>query len=455
MGHDRRLRRDARRLADDPEAAALLECLAEHLFDPALDAAFLSRVCGATQAVRKRLAAKVGPLSKYVAELRMAKAASLVRETQAPIAEIGRQVGYPVVRSFRRVFSGAHGVSPSEMRRKARAQGGEAAAGTDEEPEIEAGGDAARRARARRLRRRRTLGMLDARRAEALRFELRRLHPRLDEMEHDARSSEAVAMIEPHPVLLTPTGDWLEEIAANSAFGQILDLPEDEQRFALLQGMRLGNVTAFHQLFRFSRELIQYDAERAIEVARLGVELAEPHRELMRGAGDHWQAMAWVCLARVQAHAGDFGGADQSLGFALTEVGGEEGLEPRVELELRRVEGLIRQRQRRHREAARALDRAVELGRELEVSHPERRQSVLARLELASAMGAAGAAFALIRELEELLDAVAAGGRRSTLWHAFLPFHEAKAHAAAGQPCCAERCLPASSSPSPFTSWRA
>ncbi len=37
-------RRDARRVAGDPEAAALLECLAENLFNPALDTGFMGRV---------------------------------------------------------------------------------------------------------------------------------------------------------------------------------------------------------------------------------------------------------------------------------------------------------------------------------------------------------------------------------------------------------------------------
>ncbi len=47
MNLKQRIRRDARLVAGDREASALLACLVEHLFDPDLDAGYLAKVCGA------------------------------------------------------------------------------------------------------------------------------------------------------------------------------------------------------------------------------------------------------------------------------------------------------------------------------------------------------------------------------------------------------------------------
>ncbi|MCP3993819.1 MAG: helix-turn-helix transcriptional regulator, partial [bacterium] len=94
MDFKQRIRQDARRLAGDREASALLECLAENLFDPLLDVQFMGTVCGAPRAVRDRLAAVVGPLKSYVVELRMIEAKPLVRDTNLSIAEIGKKIGY-------------------------------------------------------------------------------------------------------------------------------------------------------------------------------------------------------------------------------------------------------------------------------------------------------------------------------------------------------------------------
>ncbi len=104
MTLQQRIRRDAKLLAGDPEAAALHACLVEHLFDPALDAHFIAKVCGKGRDVRERLAARVGPLKGYATELRMIEAEPLVRETDLPIAEVSVRLGYTAVRTFRRAF---------------------------------------------------------------------------------------------------------------------------------------------------------------------------------------------------------------------------------------------------------------------------------------------------------------------------------------------------------------
>ena len=437
MTVDQRIRQDARLLAGDPQAAALLECLAEHIFDPALDLTFLTRVCGASRLVRDRLAAKIGSIKAYITELRMMEAERLVRDTEESIADIGKRVGYPVNRTFRRTFQSAHGVTPSEMRQQKapRPEVADPAPTADDldEPPIEVDERLTPGALASRIRRRAALGLLDRGRAAGLRFRLRRRHPELEEV-GGQKDGPANQQQPQYPVLLTPTGDHLEKIAAGAVFGEVLDLPEAEVRFALLEGVRLGNVTAFRHLFQLCTYLVQWNRDRALTLAELGVQLIEQHRDLMGEEGDDWKALAWTLLGRVQVIAGDDGGAEKSLGFAWEEVRGAD-MPSWVEIELRRVEGSLRLRQRRQDEAVRALDRAVELGRTLGRFHPDRAQALLERLELASGLSDAEAGFKLCDELEEL---VAAYGEVPTLWHGFVAYHRGKAFAAAGQDSCAE-----------------
>ncbi|MCP3963890.1 MAG: helix-turn-helix transcriptional regulator [bacterium] len=441
MTFDQRLHRDARLLAGDPEAAALFECLVKHLFDPALDKTYLARVCGAKRAARERLAAKLGmKINVYVTELRMIEAKRRVLETKETIAEIGKRVGIPVERTFRRLFGKAHGMASKDMRAESRApkptdttdgdDGDEAR--TEVEPRTEDDDRPKKRALAARLRRRATAGLLDREGATELRFSLRRRHPALDEAEARAREVPPGQEYPQYPVLLTPTGDHLERIAAASAYGEIMDMPEDEARFTLTEGLRLGNVTAFRHLYQVCALLVQHDRDRALLMAELGVQLIEQHRELMGEEGDDWKAMAWARLARIQSIAGEDGGAEKSLGFAWEEVLGGE-LPAWVEIEVRRVEGTLRNRQRRWDEATRALDRAVELADDPEL-RPKRAEVLLERLELATGLGDAEAGLELCDRLQEWIDTHESV---ATLWHGFVAYHRGKAFAAAGRECCA------------------
>ncbi len=434
----RRIRRDARLLADDPEAAALHECLVEHLFDPDLDETFLARVCGATRRVRGRLAARVGTLWAYVTELRMIEAKRRVLETAEPVAGIARRLGYRVPRTFRRAFVKAHGATPRELRRAARDATPEPPA-DDETREAGFEDDArlAPGALAARSRRRLVLGLLDREAVGELRARLRRRHPRLDE----APAGEQPPAYVQHPVILTPTGDTLEEVAAAHVFGKLFELPEDELRFALVHGVHFGTPAAFQTLHRLCGAVVPDDGERAMLIAELAVQMIEPHRRYMGETADQWKAMAWTLLGRVQAMAGHDGGAERSLGFALAEVG-EDALEPWVEIEVRRLEGMLRVRQRRYREAARALDRAADLGRGLDRSNAERFQVVLERLELASALGDVETGLALLEEIRELNEAHAgAGGDRATFRRCVALYHGARLLAAGGDHGGAETCL--------------
>ncbi len=454
MHPNRRIRRDARRLADDPEAAAFFECLVKHAFDPALDRTFISKQCDAPKSVRRRLAKKIGPLGKYVTALRMTKAKRLVLETELTISEISKRTGYTQRRTFRRNFRDAHGLSPYDLRKQTATDtaGATVSDATDtpetiEPPEPAPNTDAdgpARRARAAQLCRQRVLGMLDPRQANELRLELRRRYPQLDAEKAKPTDDDPPAgddSVTTLPIVLTPTGDRLEDLAADSAFSTIFDLPPAEQRFALLRGLQLGNITAFHHLSRFALARVYADAERSLRFARLGVELVDNHRAQMNGQGDQWKALAWVGLGRVQVFSGHFGDADQSLAFAAAEVGGDGRLEPWVEIELRAVEGLIRRTQRRDAEAARAFDRALELGRELHPRDPQRSESVLQRLELASATGDAQSGFDLADELEELVTNASEPVPYATLWRGLIAHHRAKAYSAMGLDDAAERLL--------------
>ncbi len=259
MNVQQRIRRDARLVADDPAAAALLECLAKHIFDPDLDTRFLARVCGATRDVRNRLTAKIRPLKAYVTELRMIEAGRLVRDTDMPIPEIARKVGFRVERSFRRTFKRCHGASASKIRQQLAAERAQqtpvdpaaAAQSAVDQLETAAGeaapGEAAPGAPAARLRRRAAAALLDERRAAELRLELRRRHPQLEPgayhaslhgtAEGETEEDEAPPQL---PTLLMPTGDYLETFTAGAVFEKILELPDEALPHALLQGVRMG-----------------------------------------------------------------------------------------------------------------------------------------------------------------------------------------------------------------------
>ncbi len=125
-----------------------------------------------------------------------------------------------------------------------------------------------RRALAARLCQQRVLGMLEPRLAGELRLELRRRYPRLDAAETAATAGEATdgAPLEDRPeglpAVLTPTGDRLEELAADSAFATILELPPADQRCARVGGDQraLGQTTARR------RERVRARQRRPIEL---------------------------------------------------------------------------------------------------------------------------------------------------------------------------------------------
>ncbi len=502
MDVDQLVREAARKVAGDPRAAALFECLRPHFLNPDHDLGSMLRACGASRSAQRRLAAILGPLRTWVTRLRMIEAARQVRATRDRDETIGQRLGYSTERGFRRAFESAHGVTPHEMRLqaqaprppapeigKAAAEAGEPTGMADRQPATAPGRRSTPRARVLRRRRRAALGLLDPPAAGELRAALRRRHPRLDRDDASANPRPDGAggpgqpglEVEPLPAVLTATGDYLEDVVAGAVLDRILELPDAEQRSALLAAVRFANPAPFYQLFSRCLEMSAVDPEGAVALAELGVRWVGSHREMIGERAGDWQAVAWTRLGRLQAHLGDGGGAERCLTAARAELGGGPW-RPWAEVEIRRVEGLVRKLERRWDEAVRAVDRAVELTRRLPEGDLDRWQILFQRLELAAAMGDAEAGLAFAAELEELLDAwskVAAGAvappavappavappavappavappavappavapaegrdQRLTMWRAFVSYQRGKAYAVAGDDPHAEHFL--------------
>ncbi len=462
MDFKQRIRRDAKRLAGDAEASALLACLAEHLFDPDLSATFLARKSGATREVHDRLVAAVGPLRSYATELRMIEAACLVRETELTFPEIGKRLGYRVKRTFRRAFKEHHGMPPNDMREQARAgaarleaaepetlsapaavvpAAGVPAAGVPAAgaPDAEAAAESALEqlddeyerlqppAHAARLRRRLALGLLDDDEAAELRARLRRVYPALEEPARE--EPETVCL----PLLLMPVRGDLEVLAATAVFDRIFRLPETDLRHGMLEGVRMAGSTAFLAFTKLCSDRSRKSPERAVAMAELGVQLVELHRPVLADDDAHnWLASAWAALGGVKLHAGDLAGADRALDFAREEVPEGGTLEPWVEVELRRMESGVRQLQGRYDQAKAALDHALELLRDIPELASTLAYTLTERLDLASWQGDAETALALTRELEALVAERADDIDRPSFSLSLAAYHRGRAYAALG-----------------------
>ena len=106
MSLEQRIRRDARLVAGDKEASALLACLAEHLFEADLDATFLDKRCGASRPVRDRLAAKRCTGSSSQPPLRRSAQPALITPPTRRASQSGRsskRTPRPARRSLRAV----------------------------------------------------------------------------------------------------------------------------------------------------------------------------------------------------------------------------------------------------------------------------------------------------------------------------------------------------------------
>jgi transcriptional regulator GlxA family with amidase domain len=98
-------------LHEDPGASWSVDALARSVN--------LSR----TTFVRRFRALTGEPPGTYLARVRMNAAARLLRETAAPMAEVGARVGYTSEYAFSRAFHRHHGTSPGRYRSRAPGSG--------------------------------------------------------------------------------------------------------------------------------------------------------------------------------------------------------------------------------------------------------------------------------------------------------------------------------------------
>ncbi|GGM37413.1 AraC family transcriptional regulator [Promicromonospora citrea] len=105
-------------LTDDPAIATALREIHERPAEP-WTVERLSRVAGLPRtSFARRFTELVGrPPMRYLTEWRLDRAAGLLRETDAPLATIARQVGYATEFAFSAAFRRAHGVPPGRFRR--------------------------------------------------------------------------------------------------------------------------------------------------------------------------------------------------------------------------------------------------------------------------------------------------------------------------------------------------
>ena len=104
--------------ADDPLAEAK-RFIERHAEDP-IDLAAVARIAGCSpKHLGRAFATRFGlPPMRYRTQVLMARAAVLLRTSDAPVAEVAARLGYADWRFFSRCFARQHGASPAHWRRR-------------------------------------------------------------------------------------------------------------------------------------------------------------------------------------------------------------------------------------------------------------------------------------------------------------------------------------------------
>lgn len=100
----------------DPTTQARLY-LSEHLDRSSTTVSVATQVGLSERQLRRRFQEAYGKTPRrYLTDLRMERAATLLRTTDVPIVRVARTVGYPSVATFVRIFKRAYRLTPSEFR---------------------------------------------------------------------------------------------------------------------------------------------------------------------------------------------------------------------------------------------------------------------------------------------------------------------------------------------------
>jgi AraC-like DNA-binding protein len=419
-----RLRRDARPFAADAEVTRIFERLEELLFDPRLDVAYLLSASGASREARDRFCDRFGSLKAYVDELRVAVAERLLRETDERIADVGRRVGYQVVRTFNRTFTRLRGTSPRELRREEDPEAArtttESAATESAAPRPAADEDSAR-VLATSWRRQVTLGRGDAAGVADVRRQLHHRYPQLRQPSPFPRGLPPGRPLPPwvrRPVQILPTGDDVEPFVVRTVFSKVLSLPEADRRLAFLEGLRFRFDCGFHVLQRTCEEWLRERPDEAVRLAELAAETVDAHWQSRRPQDIELRALAWTCLGRVRLLAGRPGGAEQALTFARAEWDAMPfAWCSHVKVRTCRLEAWLRRVRRRYRDAVDPLERGLEIARTRGDLGPLRAACAVDRADVALELRDASTA------LHRLDEAAAAGANAGVVAHGLARAH--------------------------------
>jgi transcriptional regulator GlxA family with amidase domain len=119
--HEERVSTAARRSLILVEATLVIEARHD---DPGLALADVARAVATSVRQLQRVFTEHagGAFRDEVIAIRMQHAAALLQETDLPVAEVGRRVGYSQASHFAKAFRRHHGVPPSRLRRAATAE---------------------------------------------------------------------------------------------------------------------------------------------------------------------------------------------------------------------------------------------------------------------------------------------------------------------------------------------
>lgn len=163
-------------------------------------------------------------------------------------------------------------------------------------------------------------------------------------------------------VVLQQTALASEQCGASELLSELSSHPHDRQRLLVANSARFQTWSLCELLLDASREQAFREPARALELARLGVDVAErlDGRTYGEARVHDLSARAWATLANAERIRSDFRAADD--GFAHARLLLRQGTgDPLEKARLLLLEASLRSDQRRFTEAFRLLDRVIRL----------------------------------------------------------------------------------------------